>query len=177
MNNFQKNQSFIIINASFYGGIKIFERSDFISKFIKTGLAILLTCILLCSFTVHSFASASNEELAPYYVNTDKCYADFMISNGTASVLVEYIGNSSVLTRVEVSVKIQKRFLLVIWNDVDIGYSNNEWTATSYDLNGSFYKEFPISKSGYYRALITVKVYGRSGEVDTIEFTKEYDYR
>ena len=147
------------------------------NKFIKTVMSILLTCILLCSFMVHSLVGANNEELAPYYVNTDRCYADFLISNGTANLLVEYYGYASEFTRAELCVKIQKRFLLVIWNDVDIGYSNNEWTATSYDLIGSFYNEFPISKTGYYRALITVKIYGTSGEVDTIELTKEYDYR
>ena len=112
----------------------------------------------------------------PYYTNTDRCFADFEIINDVATVVVYYYGDASEFTKAEISVKIQKRFLLVIWNDVDIGYADNEWTATSYDLNGSFYKEFPISKTGYYRALITVKVYGTSGEVDTIEFTKEYQY-
>ena len=144
---------------------------------IKVITRVLMPCLLLCSMTVHSFAIIENEGILPCYVNSGDCNAEFSISDGTASILVRYIGKASEFTRAEVSVKIQKRFLLVIWNDVDIGYSNNEWTATSYDLNGSFYKEFPISKSGYYRALITVKVYGRSGEVDTIEFTKEYDYR
>ena len=136
-----------------------------------------MICLLLCSLTVHSFAITENDEILPRYVNSSDCTANFSIGNGTASIIVRYVGNDSNFTRAEVSVKIQKRFLLVIWNDVDIGYSNNEWTATSYDLIGSFYNEFPISKTGYYRALITVKIYGTSGEVDTIEFTKEYDYR
>ena len=135
-----------------------------------------MVCLLLCSLSVHSFAIADNEEYSPYYTNANVCLADFSISNGTANILIQYTGIATEFTRTEVSVKIQKRFLLVIWNDVDIGYPNNEWTATSYDLIGSFYKDFSISKTGYYRALITVKIYGTSGEVDTIEFTKEYQY-
>lgn len=146
------------------------------NKFFKIVTPVLTVCLLLFSLTVHSLAISDNDGYAPYYVNANNCDAEFLVSNGVASVFIEYYGYASEFTRAEVSVRIQKRFLLVIWNDVDIGYSNNEWTATSYDLNGSFYKDFSISKTGYYRALITVKIYGTSGEVDTIEFTKEYQY-
>ena len=146
------------------------------NKYLKTMMQVLLACLVLCSFSAQVSAMTIDNEIVPYYVNAEQCTAGFSITDNNASILVRYYGNASAFTKAEISVKIQKRFLLVIWNDVDIGYADNEWTATSYDLYGSFYKEFPISKTGYYRALITVKVYGTSGEVDTIEFTKEYQY-
>lgn len=114
----------------------------------------------------------------PRYDNTDKYTATFSVADpGTAIVRVSYFGTPSTFTKAEITVKIQKRFLLVFWNDVDIGYTNNEWTATCTDQNGIFSKTFAVNGTGYYRAKITLKVYGSGGTVDVIESTREYQYK
>lgn len=146
------------------------------NKFLKKVFLILFACMFIVPCTLHVSAVYENFEIMPFYVNTDDCVANFFIEDGCAYVSVNYNGVPSAFTKAEISVKIQKRFLLVFWNDVDIGYTNNEWTASSTALNGVFSKSFSVNNTGYYRALITVKIYGTSGEVDTIEFTKEYKY-
>lgn len=73
--------------------------------------------------------------------------------------------------------KIQKRFLGIFWSTVDIGYTDNEWIAYCYDLNGTVYNSFPLEDTGTYRAVFTVEIYGKDGSVDTIEdkITSTYD--
>lgn len=145
------------------------------NKLLKKVMAILIACVVIMACTLQALA-ANDNEIMPFYINAEECYADFMVEDGVANVSIRYYGSSTEFLKAEISVKIQKRFLLVFWNDVDIGYTNNEWTASSTALNGVFSKSFSVNNTGYYRALITVKIYGTSGEVDTIEFTKEYKY-
>ena len=140
------------------------------NSFLKKAMLIAFACVFMISGALHAIAIDESSEIMPYYVNVGGCDADFFVQNGFASVDVMYEGHPSKFTKAEIAVKIQKRFLLVIWNDV------GEWTATSTNLNGNFSKSFAVNSTGYYRALITVKIYGTSGEVDTIEFTKEYKY-
>lgn len=140
-------------------------------KRLKGIFSALLACILLTAFSVQ--VSAGQEEgsqIMPRYVNAIGHEARFWIANDQANVNVLYYGKSTAFTRAEVTVKVQKRFLLVIWNDV------GEWSASSTDLNGSFYKTFAAKGTGYYRALITLTIYGNAGAVDTIEMTREYEY-
>lgn len=146
------------------------------NSFLKKAMLIAFACVFMISGALHATAIDESSEIMPYYANARGCVADFDVESGYANVSVRYNGVPSAFIKAEISVKIQKRYLLVFWNDVDIGYTNNEWTASSTALNGVFSKSFSVNNTGYYRALITVKIYGTSGEVDTIEFTKEYKY-
>lgn len=141
-------------------------------KCLKKIFAVILVCVLFASFGVQ--VSAGYEErspIMPRYENATGYNARFWISNDQANVLVDYNGKSTTFTRAEITVKVQKRFLLVIWSDV------GEWSASSTDLNGSFYKTFSVNGTGDYRALITLTIYGNAGGVDTIEMTREYEYK
>lgn len=141
-------------------------------KYLKCVVAVFLVCILFASFGVQ--VSAGYEErspIMPKYENANEYEATFSVLNEQAIVFVEYGGKASTFTRAEITVKVQKRFLLVIWSDV------GEWSASSTDLNGSFYKTFSVNGTGDYRALITLTIYGNAGGVDTIEMTREYEYK
>lgn len=84
---------------------------------------------------------------------------------------VEYNAKSNVFSYATVTVKIQKRFLGVFWSKVD------EWTETSYSVNGYIENSTALEKTGTYRAVFTVEIYGKDGSVDTIEdtITSTYD--
>ena len=78
-----------------------------------------------------------------------------------------YYGYDS-FVRADLNVKVQKRFLLVFWNDV------YEWNASSTEMDGHFYHEFDITNgSGMYRAKFTLVITGNDGTVDTIPYTIE----
>ena len=72
--------------------------------------------------------------------------------------------------RADLTVKVQKRFLLVFWNDV------SEWSASSTDIDGYFVNTLPLNGSGTYRANITLTITGSNGTVDTITDTIESQY-
>ena len=87
-----------------------------------------------------------------------------------------YTGKADTFTQIKVTVKIQKRFLLVFWSTVDIGEPNNEWIATSTDLDGYLMGEFDVNSTGTYRAVFTIEVYGTGGVIDVMEETIECTY-
>ncbi len=142
----------------------------------RKAIMILVACIILCAFPHPVYAAIGNYRIVPYHLNVDDCIVEFSVSDDTAKIKIDYFGNSSTFLRAEVTVKIQKRFLLTLWRDVDIGCTNNEWNDSSIFLNGTFSNSFAVDGSGYYRALITVKFYGTTGVVDTVELTEEFNY-
>ena len=68
---------------------------------------------------------------------------------------------------VEVHIKLQKRFLLFWWDDVE----NGEWTDTVYNYRGTVDHSLQLSSGGEYRAVITVKVYGAGSDYDELNQT------
>ena len=145
-------------------------------KRITKILTLLLTSVVLCASVLPIFASAENA-VSPRYVNANDCRMYFTTSNGVASAAVTYNAKSDVFSYATITVKIQKRFLGIFWSTVDIGYTDNEWIAYCYDLNGTVYNSFPLEDTGTYRAVFTVEIYGKDGSVDTIEdkITSTYD--
>ena len=138
-------------------------------KFAKN-LTLLLMLVTLCTSILPLYVFAQ-EEISPYYLNVNNCYCYFSAANGTAQPTVTYKGVSGSFSYAKVTVKIQKRFLGVFWSTVD------EWTETCYDVNGLVSNSTPLEKTGTYRAVFTVEIYGKDGSVDTIEdtITSTYD--
>ena len=132
-------------------------------KITKTLLVILLVAVMSLSNVV---AFAAEEGIDPRLSHTDSGSFAFAILDGVGCVGATYYGYDS-FVRADLNVKVQKRFLLVFWNDV------YEWNASCTDLNGDFYHEFSIEKSGNYRANFTLLVTGTDGTVDTITSTIE----
>ena len=147
-------------------------------KDLKKLMLILLACMMLHVMSLPISATSENEQIAPCYINANSYTDEFIITDsGIAVVMVTYQGLPSAFTKADISVKIQKKFLFLFWNDVDIGYPNNEWTDECTDLNGTFYNTFAVNGTGTYRALITVNIYGHTSGYDTIELIREYKYQ
>ena len=121
--------------------------------------------------------SGADDQISPYYTNCNECSWSFKIFDpGEAHINITYIGKSDVFSEAQVTVKIQKKFLVFFWKNVDIGLENNEWTATSTEVNGYFYNSFALDGTGTYRATMTLQIIGIDGSVDLIERTIENKY-
>lgn len=132
-------------------------------KITKSLVAILLIAVMSMANIV---AFATEGEINPRLSHTEDGGFSFAVVDNVGYIDATYYGYDS-FVRADLNVKVQKRFLLVFWNDV------YEWNASSTELNGSFYHEFSVEKSGVYRANFTLTVTGNDGTVDTITSTIE----
>lgn len=135
-------------------------------------ISILLALILATTIITASAAETSidyNNGIMPCLEHVSNSSFDFSALSSGGHVSVSYNGNDS-FVRADVSVKVEKRFLLVFWNDV------GEWSASSTDPYGSFYHIFSLNGSGTYRATITLTITGSDGTVDTITEEIESKY-
>ena len=132
-------------------------------KITKALVAILLIAIL--SMT-NVMAFAADEGISPRLSHMESGGFAFSILDNVGYIDVTYYGYDS-FVRADLNLKVQKRFLLVFWNDV------YEWNASSTEKNGYFYHEFDIEKSGTYRANFTLTVTGNDGTTDTVTFEIE----
>ena len=132
-------------------------------KITKTLVAVLLMTVMSLTNIV---AFATEGEINPRLSHTDSGGFSFAVNENVGYIGVTYYGYDS-FVRADLNVKVQKRFLLVFWNDV------YEWNASCTDIDGEFYHEFTVEKSGMYRANFTLTVTGNDGTVDTITSTIE----
>ena len=130
-------------------------------KITKALVAVFLIALMSTSGIV---AFAADAGIDSRLSHTDSGGFSFAVEDNVGYIGITYYGYDS-FVRADLNVKVQKRFLLVFWNDV------YEWNASSTELNGDFYHEFAVEKSGMYRANITLKVTGNDGTVDTITDT------
>ena len=130
-----------------------------------TSLFLLLACLTTTAF------AAEGSGVSTYANNTASTDTIFFIKNGVAYVTVSYDGYSGITTGGTITVKIQKRFLLVFWQDVD----GASWTDNA---TGDYYvNSHSISvKSGTYRVQVEYVIYGSGGEADVITETIEATY-
>ena len=141
-------------------------------KKIMTVISLVLIMAMMCCNV--SVLAAS---VTPRWTNCDQYAFTFTINDsGIAHVNINYTGDSNKFAEARLTVQLEKRFLLVFWNTVDIGYTNNEWTETSTKLLGNFYNAFQLSDKGTYRAVMTLEIVGKDGSVDVIEDKIEYKY-
>ena len=141
-------------------------------------IALVLVACLFISGVVAVSADGGTTQIMPRWNVADDNEFTFTVSStDKANVRVTYSANSTNFQKANLTVKIQKRFLLVFWSTVDIGYTNNEWTASSTNLSGNFYNTFTVNGTGTYRAQITLEIIGKNGQKDVIEETIEYEYK
>lgn len=141
----------------------------------RISIIILILSMLFVS-GIGSF-TVSAEEISPRLTNCNNSEATFKVLDpGEAHISVTYNAKSDVFTYAKLTVKIQKKFLVLFWKNVDIGTTDNEWVSYCYDVNGQFYNYFPVDGTGTYRAVFCLEIYGSSGAVDTIEDTIEFKY-
>ena len=129
----------------------------------KTLIAILLIAVLSMTNVV---AFAIEETIDPRLSHTGVGGFSFAAVDNVGYIGVTYYGYDS-FVRADLNVKVQKRFLLVFWNDV------YEWNASSTEIDGDFNHEFELNGSGMYRAKFTLVITGNDGTIDTIPYTIE----
>lgn len=140
---------------------------------MKKHLKILLTFVmaLLMSMTsITAFASEDSTGVSPRLSHMGGASFSFVADEGGGDVSVLYEGYSTSFVQAKVTIKLEKRFLLLFWNDVD------EWTATSTELWGFFNHNFELDGKGTYKATMTLEVTGTDGTVDVITDSIECTY-
>ena len=126
-----------------------------------------LTAIVLCLVAVfgcmgvNAFAEA--EAITPRYDNGYSAYSNFAITeSGMAIVSLGYSGYVSETPSVRITTTLQKRSLLVFWNDV------TERVDVSTKSSDNFSHTYSV-EDGTYRVKIRFEFSGVSGEKDVIE--------
>ena len=134
-------------------------------KKISLIMAFIFLFIGICP--TYAFAS----EVSPYYNNIIRTDTSFRIStSGAAYVDVSYNGITDVTTGATITVKIEKRNLLIFWNEVvnEVYYFREESHAETF--------VYQLEKTGTYRCTVDYLISGTGGLDDEITFqdTKTY---
>ena len=95
---------------------------------LKLCLTFLLIGITLLTYAIPAYAEDAG--ISPRLTNMDSSAMHFAVVDNIAEVYVSYKGRSSTFLRAEVSVKIEKKVLLLFWKDV------SEWTSTNTEVFG-----------------------------------------
>ena len=133
-------------------------------------LLTLIVCCIIVSSCFPLSVSAQNDVATPFYNNILSRNTRFDIdSSGNAIVVTSYDGQKGITTGATIKIKIQKRFLLVFWNDVA------SWTD---EATGYYYSNTHSTtvESGYYRAQVEYTIYGTGGSPDVITDELERSY-
>ena len=128
-------------------------------KITKTLIAIFLIAIIGMNSVT---AFASTEGPSPRLSHMSDGSFTFSATDDGGYIDVTYYGYDS-FVRADLTVKVEKRFLLVFWNDI------GEWSASSTEIDGHFFHVITLNGSGKYRATFTLLITGNDGTVDTIE--------
>lgn len=135
-------------------------------KITKTLIGIMLIVVLSMT-SITSFAS--EQGISPRLSHTEGANFSFAATANGGYIDVTYYGYDS-FVRADLTVKVEKNFLLFWWNEVDT------WSTSSTEPEDMFSHTFALDGSGKYRATFTLKVTGNDGTVDTITDVIESRY-
>ena len=122
----------------------------------------IMLCVLMLFTASPISAFALDDGINSRFNNVNSSDITFQIVNGYAQIDAMYIGYGNATTGARIYVTLEKRTLLVFWNDVD------EWEASSSSYADSFVYRYAVS-SGTYRAKVRMEIYGTNGSADVIE--------
>ncbi len=128
----------------------------------------LIAFLLIVSMMLVNAAAVSASDIMPRYDNCSDCSMSFDIVNGIGHIGIDYYAKEN-FTSFTSTVKVQKRFLGIFWNTIEIADGVEEWVVTSTETWGLFNYSFPMEDTGTYRAVFDIKFYGQDGSVDEIE--------
>ena len=136
-------------------------------KALKSTILVILS-LLMCLASMPVCATESENQITPRLSHMADASFSFDATSSVGYIAATYTGYSASFVSAKLTVTVEKRFLLVFWNEV------GTWTSTSTDIHGSFYHEMPLDGKGtYYRATFTLEVTGTDGTVDVITDTLE----
>lgn len=143
-------------------------------KTTKRFLTLSLTLLLLVMSIAVPIKKAS---AAITYNNTVSATLNCSVnSSGRLTAAMNVTGIAGTTKKIQVELYVEKRFLLVFWSRVDIGYTDNVWTdsVSGYYYNNSFHTD--LSSTGTYRTTVTYTVSGSGGADDVITKTSTVTY-
>lgn len=135
-------------------------------KLTKAIVAVLLVALMMMT-SVTSFATDGG--INPRLSHMTNAEFGFVATENGGVINVAYYGTQS-FARADLNVKIEKRSLLVFWNDVA------EWNASSTETDGYFSHVFALDGSGMYRATFTLVITGSDGTQDVVTETIKSKY-
>lgn len=139
-------------------------------KKITKVVSIICLAIILCLSAISPFTIKSHAAVEPRWSSLNTINASFSAMDSKGYVEVEYTANSTNFEKAYVHVKLQKKFLLFFWTDV------NEWSITTTEDSGIISHVFSLDGTGTYKATFTVDVTGTDGTIDTYTTEKESKY-
>ena len=136
---------------------------------MKRKICLILSCILMLVAIIPTSVFASDISVANN--NTLLNHTAFSITDsGEARVTYQYIGYEDITTGAEITIKIEKRNLLIFWNDI---------VEETVVVTGEHYDDvfiYQLSKKGTYRCTVTYRVSGTGGADDVITFEDTETY-
>ena len=139
-------------------------------KTVKAILLIMLS-IVMCLTSISAYAAEVENPMMPRLSHMSSASFAFIADASGGHIDADYTGYATSFLGAKLTVKVEKRFLLVFWNEV------GTWTSeTSTEVYGSFYHVMSLNGSGTYRATFTLEVLGTDGTLDVITDTLTSDY-
>ena len=135
-------------------------------KTLKSIILVMLS-LLMCLASMPVCAAESENQIIPRLSHMADASFSFDATNSVGYIDATYTGYDASFVSARLTVTVEKRFLLVFWNEV------GTWTATSTDIDGTFYYEMPLNGSGTYRATFVLEVTGTDGTVDVVDMVIE----
>lgn len=130
---------------------------------MKKKIHLILACVFILSTILQTVVIADG--IMPRNNNTALTSTSFVISDsGEAAVAVKYTGYPNITTGATITIKIEKRNLLVFWSDV---VSDTITVNAEYYFNTLYYQ---LEKSGTYRCTVVYTVSGSGGADDVITY-------
>lgn len=133
-------------------------------KRIAKTLIIMLLVLTMPLGTVTALAAENESAITPRLSHINDANMQFSVENNQGYASLIYNCYSSIIS-VDLHIKVEKRFLLAFWNDID------EWSTTSTNPRGVIEHYFTLNGNGTYRATFTLEVTGSDGTVDVITDT------
>ena len=128
----------------------------------------------MCFTSIPVNALAAENEIqttiSPRWSHLSDVTFSFSATSTGGHVNVSYLGYSDSFSKADIHVKLQKKFLLVFWTDVD------EWSMSSTEIDENYYHCFTLNGTGTYKATLTFTVTGTDGTVDTYNTEIESKY-
>lgn len=142
-------------------------------KITKTLLALCLA-IVICFTNTPIYTSAEqtieSSNPTPRWSHLSHVTFSFSATESGGHASVDYTGYDDSFVQANVHIKLQKKFLLVFWTDVD------EWSTSSTEVDNLIYHLFELEGTGTYKATLTFEAIGTDGTVDTLTDTIESKY-
>ena len=129
-------------------------------------VAILVISILM--FIQMCVPCGASDMAAPCTV--EQVLSDFEINTNGLARAVYYASGDNTTENITITITLEKRTLLLFWNDVET------WTITSNDTSCSGSVEYQLTKSGTYRCTIVYEVTSTDGTVESKEYQERIEY-